>query len=84
MNSINTDQDIDSLMNKFKGKFGRTKKSEWELMIEILKDFRWKIGENTERALDRMKELRIRMIKLNVKENLDKLHDSPIIRRKRI
>ena len=28
MNSINTDQDIDSLMSKFKDKFGRTEKSE--------------------------------------------------------
>ena len=73
MNSINTDQDIDSLMNKFKDKFGRTEKSEWKLMIDILKDFSWESRENTERALDRLKELRTRMTKLKVKDNLDKL-----------
>ena len=73
MNSINTDQDIDSLMNKFKDKFGRTEKSEWKMMIDNLKDFSWESGENTERALDRLKELRTRMTKLNVKDNLDKL-----------
>ena len=73
MNSINTNQDIDSLMNKFKDKFGRTEKSEWKTMIETLKEFSWKSGENTERALDRLKELRTRMTKLNVKNNLDKL-----------
>ena len=55
MNSINTAQDVDSLMKKFKEKFGRTEKSEWKMMIELLKEFSWKSRENTERALDRLK-----------------------------
>ena len=42
-------------------------------MIDTLKDFSWESGENTERALDRLKELRTRMTKLKVKDNLDKL-----------
>ena len=72
MNSINITQDIDTLMNKFKDKFGRSDKSEWNKVIENLKDFSWENGENTERALDRLNELRTRMTKLNVKDNLDK------------
>ena len=40
MNSINTAQD--SLMKKFKEKFGQTEKSEWKMMIELLKEFSWK------------------------------------------
>ena len=72
MNSLNTEQDIDSLMKKFKEKFGRSEKTEWRLMIDNLKDFKWESGESTEHAMDRLKELRTRMTKLKVRDNLDK------------
>ena len=73
MNSISQDQDMLSLMKKLKDKFGSSTKSEWRKSIEVFKEFSWKNEENTERALDKLEDIRTRWNKLKLKDEMDKV-----------
>ena len=73
LNSVSQDQDLDSLMKKFKEKFEMLEKCEWKKSIEVFKNFSWKSEESTENALDRLEEVRTRWSKINMQSNIDKM-----------
>ena len=71
MNSKTVKHDVEGILTKLRGRFGRREREEWYTFIESFQDYKWDESESSEKTWDKLEELRLNFKKMDHRNDTD-------------